>query len=277
MKSTICFMAALVALSTSGSLAAAGAEPILNDPKFSLTAGAAFLRLNTSANFVDKDSGISIPFDAEGALGLPDHDTTLFVYGRYRFNDKHAISFGGLGIRRDSSASGSIDFGRLEISGEARLKDSTDFYHLNYTYTFREDSRSRVFGSLGLYGVDIEYSLDAVGQVTLAGLVLDEETFSRNASVFAPLPLIGLDAIFAISPRWSLGSKAAVIGGSVGDIKDALILDANIRAQYAFHKNWAGIIGLRYFNADFDVDKDDLRTEVNYSFDGLFIGLSLTL
>ena len=68
-----------------------------------------------------------------------------------------------------------------------------------------------------------------------------------------------------------------LVGGSVGDIRDALVLDSSIRAQYMFNEAFGLHFGIKYFNADFDVNKSSLRTEVSYGFDGVFGGISLSI
>ena len=68
-----------------------------------------------------------------------------------------------------------------------------------------------------------------------------------------------------------------LIGGSVADIRDALVLDTTVRAQYMFNESIGLHFGLKYFNAEFDVNQDDVRSEVSYGFDGVFAGLSLAI
>ena len=67
------------------------------------------------------------------------------------------------------------------------------------------------------------------------------------------------------------------LAGRVGDIRDALVLDTSVRAQYMFNESFGLHFGIKYFNADFDVDKSSVRKEVSYGFDGVFGGISLTI
>lgn len=130
-----------------------------------------------------------------------------------------------------------------------------------------------IFGVVGLYGLDVKYQLDAYGQISIDGeLVADD-----SITTFAPLPMIGVEAVFALTSKWSFGTKVALIGGSVGDIRDALVLDTSVRARYMFNERLVLHFGIKYFNADFDVNKSSQRSEVAYGFDGVFGGLSLSI
>ena len=248
------------------------------DTRFSIGIAAAALRYDTQLEFVDKDSGRSIFVDAEGTLGLPDTDVSPAIFGRYRFSRRHSLGFSYWSLKRSNTlVSPDFDIGDLEVSGVIEVSDRSHFYYLNYSYTFMEDSRSKIFGVLGLYGLDVKYAIEAEGQIFFDGELIAEDSFTRTASAFAPLPMVGIDAIFAVTPRWSFGTKVMLIGGSVGDVRDALVLDTSVRAQYMFNESLGLHFGIKYFNADFDVDKSSVRSKVSYGFDGVFGGLSLTI
>jgi hypothetical protein len=66
------------------------------------------------------------------------------------------------------------------------------------------------------------------------------------------------------------------VGGSAGDVRNAFVLDTNIRAQYMFNKNWGVMMGIKYFNAEFDINKSAVKTEVSYGYDGAFLGLAIS-
>jgi hypothetical protein len=249
-----------------------------SDTRFSLGIAAAALRYDTQVKFVDKDSSNSIFVDAEGTLGLPETDVSPAFFGRYRFSRRHSIGFSYWSLKRSNTfISPEIGVGDFEVSGSVEISDRSQFYYLNYSYTLMEDQRSKIFGVLGLYGLDARYQLDANGEIFLDGELIADESLTRTASAFAPLPMIGIDAVFALTQKWSFGTKVMLIGGSVGDIRDALVLDTSVRAQYMFNESFGLHFGIKYFNADFDVNKSTQRTEVSYGFDGVFGGLSLTI
>ncbi len=248
-----------------------------SDTRFSLGIGLAALRYDAQLNFIDKDSGNSIFVDAEGTLGLPESDVSPVLFGRYRFSPRHSLGFSLWSLRRSTTLiDGDIDLGDLEIAGRVDLADRSSFFYLTYNYTFLQDARANVFGTVGLYGIDVKYELEATGSITIDGLPIAGDTVVRDVSVAAPLPMVGLDAVFALTPRWSLGTKLTFVAGSVGNVRNALVLDTSVRARYMFNDSFGLHVGMKYFNADFDVDQSELRTEVRYGFDGVFGGISLS-
>lgn len=270
----ICLMAAAWVGGGSGA-AWAAEEPELQENRFSLGVGFARVRFDTNFKFTDKDTGRDAFVDAEGTLGLPEKENIPVVFGRYRFSKKHALGFSAFRVRRESTLfADELNLGNFTITGEATLSDETSFYYLNYTYTFMQDERSRVFGSIGMYGLDLDYRLDLMGEILYKGVPLASDSYSRNASVFAPLPMVGLDAVFALTPRWSLATRITLVGGKYQDVS-ALVLDTAVRARYAFSKHIGLILGIKYFNADITIDKSDTKTEVSYGFDGIFIGVGM--
>jgi len=260
----------------SGSSNAWGAEEKqLRGGRFSMGIGAGFVRFDTNFKFTDKNSGLSAFVDAEGTLGLPESDTLGIIYGRYRFSKKHALGFSTFRVKRENALfADKLNLGDWTISGTATLTDKTEFYFLNYTYTFMQDERSRVFGSFGLYGLNLSYRLDLFGEIEYQGDPLDSDTYEAEAGVFAPLPMFGLDAVFALTSKWWLATRITMVGGSYEDIS-AGILDTSIRSGFEFSKHVGVIFGIQYFNASVTIDDDDLKTDVSYGFDGAFLGLAL--
>lgn len=255
----------------------AAEEPQLKDSRFGLGIGAGFMRFDTSFKFTEKSSGRSVFVDSEGSLGLPEEDTIGIVFGRYRFSEKHAIGFSTFRVRRENRLlDGQATLGDYTITGRATLTDRTNFYYLNYTYTFMQDERTRVFGAFGLYGVDLTYALDLFGTIEYQGNPLPDQAYSASASAFAPLPMFGLDAVFALTPRWWFGTRVTLVAGSYEDITSASVLDTAVRAGYRFVEHAGIIFGLEYFSADLTIEDTEFDTDISYRYDGFFVGLHLS-
>lgn len=114
--------------------------------------------------------------------------------------------------------------------------------------------------------------MDASGQITLNGQPVAGNSYSAEASVFAPLPLFGLDAWFFFTEKWALGTKILIVGGSYQDVS-ALVLDTSVRMKYHFTKHVGLSFAINYFNAGIDIDASELKTEIDYGFDGAALGL----
>ena len=236
---------------------------------------AGIMRFDTNFKFTDRDSGRSVFLDAEGTMELPEVKTIPLIYGFWRPTPKHGLGFAYFSVRRESELV-AIDrnFGDLSLEGRATLTDDTRFYALTYNYTFFQDSRAFVFASFGIKAIDLEYQFDAVGTLSLDGEPIESGVYSETLEQFAPIPLAGIDAWFALTDRWSFGARAAFVAGEVSDVR-AVITESSIRAKYAFNENIGLIMGINYFDGDITINDTDKKTEINYGLDGLFFGIDL--
>jgi hypothetical protein len=236
---------------------------------------AGLMRFDTNFKITDRETGRSVFLDAEGTLQLPETKVMPIVYGYWRPSPKHGLGFGYFSVRRDSELI-AIDrnFDDLRLDGRATLTDDTRFYALKYNYTVFQDSRAFVFASFGIKAIDLEYQFDAIGQVSLDGEVIESGTYSSTIEQFAPIPLAGIDAWFALTDKWSFGARAAFVAGDVSDVR-AVITESSIRAKYDFNKNVGLIFGINYFDGDITINAADEKQEINYGFDGVMLGIDV--
>jgi hypothetical protein len=276
-------LARLAALSALAWLPVASAQEAAFDDANSLTLSrtlsvgiaAGLMRFDTNFKFTDRDSGASVFLDSEGTMGLPETKVIPLVYGYWRPSSKHGLGFGYFSVHRDSELI-AIDrnFDDLTLNGRATLDDHTRFYALTYNYTVFQDSRAFLFASFGIKAIDLEYQFDAVGTVSLDGEILDSGRYSESLEQFAPIPLAGIDAWFALTDKWSFGARAAFVAGDVSDVR-AVIIESSIRAKYAFNDNFGLVMGINYFDGDITLNDTDRKTEINYGFEGLMLGIDV--
>lgn len=241
--------------------------------KLSVGIAAGPMRFDTNFKFTNRDTGRSVFLDSEGSMDLPEVKTIPLIYGFYRPSPKHGIGFGYFSVFRDSELV-AIDrnFGDLSVDGRAALEDDTRFYTLSYNYTLFQDSRAFLFASLGINAIDLKYDFDAFGVLSIDDVPITTGAYSDSLEQFAPIPMIGLDAWFAITDKWSFGARASFVAGEVSDVR-ALILESRIRAKYDFNEHIGLLIGLLYFDGDVTLNDTEKKTEINYGFEGLFVGL----
>ncbi len=65
-------------------------------------------------------------------------------------------------------------------------------------------------------------------------------------------------------------------GGSYQEVS-ALVLDTSVRAKYQFTKNIGMSFGITYFNSEVTIDEADIKTEVDYGYDGIALGVDILL
>lgn len=241
--------------------------------RFALGIGTAAVRLNSNFKITDKQTGNSLFIDAEGTLNLPEIARVNTVYAGYRLAEKHSLGFAYFGINRETSLL-AIDLNLddiILIKADAKLKDETDFYQLTYAYGLFSDDRSSIKATFGLYGLDLKLAFEAEGDLTING-VTQSGTYRETVSVFAPLPLLGLDFTFFFTPKWSMRTRVALVGGAYEDVS-ASILTSSINARYDFSKHFGGVMGIAYFDAKVEIDDETTLNEVAYGYSGIYAGL----
>lgn len=235
--------------------------------------GLAAVRFDTKIRFIEKQSGVSVFLDPEGNLDLPEIARVNTFYAAYRLAKKHVIGAAYFAVKRDTTFfNQEINADDIVIlNGQASLSDDTKFYFLDYGYTLFHDHRSNVKGLLGIAGLDLKYTFEASGEIVIDG-VPTTGNYYKDASVFAPLPLFGIDLSFAFTPKWSVATKVALVAGSYEEIK-ASAFQARTDARYWFTKNVGGVVGISYFNADVTINEQTERKEITYGYGGAYAGL----
>jgi len=240
--------------------------------KFVFGVGIGYERFDTNIKIFDLSSGRDVFVDMEGTLGLPEKETIPLIYGTYRPSKKHGFGWSYFRVKRDTNLIAlDENLGDLNVTGNVTLSDHTSFYYVSYNYTLFEDERAVVFANLGLYGLDLKYVLRAEGDITYRNIPITSGEFERNINQFAPLPLVGINSWFALTPKWAMGAQVSVVGGSYNDIS-AFVLSSKIRARYSLSEHWALNIGVNYLDADVTVDDTDRKTDIRYGFSGFAAG-----
>lgn len=260
----------LLCLAATDSLAGPNTLSQSNDTGLGL--GYALVRFDTSVKFTDKATNQSVFVDTEGTLDLPDWDAIPLLYGKYRFSQKHAIGFSYFQVRRESSL---FDFDETledaRVTGTARFLDETSFYNIYYAYTLFEDERSSILWKFGINALDIRYVLEADGTVTYEDMTTTDR-LREETGVFAPMPLIGLDFWYAFTPKWGISSNVSLVAGNFDDYR-GWVVNTNINARYNITDHMGAVFGISYFDADIIIEDALERTDVNYSYDGIFLGI----
>ena len=258
---------------------AAFAEPaneqeLYKSTRFAIGVGAAIVKFDTKLKFTDKTRTVfdSIFIDPEGNLDLPETSSVTTFYAIWNINPRHSLGLSFWSVNRESSLF-NIDetFEDVRVEGSAKISDATNFYRFSYGYTLFNDYRSKIKLSAGIYGLDLKYVFEADGQLTIDG-VAEPGSIKEEASVFAPLPLIGLDFWYAFTPEWSMSTKVAFVAGSYEDVS-ATALQTGINAQYKVSEHVGIVLGIAYFDTDVVIEDDVDKKEIAYGYDGGFIGM----
>ena len=244
-----------------------------HDNRFYLGVGSAIVRFNTKIKYVDKQLQIPIVIDPEGSLDLPEVSNVYTLYGGFRFAKRHSLDLHYFSVDRETSVStGDLNLGDIIVlRGDVRLSDKTHFLALDYGYNVFSDRRTFVDLLVGLYVLDLKYELEASGQIEIDGVV-DTRTYKQVAEATAPVPNVGVRMNYALSPRWSTLAQFAFIAGSRDEI-EVTAMKTDVTVKYLFTKHFGADFGVSYFNADLTIEDAQTRTDVNYGYNGIYVGL----
>jgi len=128
---------------------------------------------------------------------------------------------------------------------------------------------------VGIYGLDLKYVFKADGEITIDG-VTTSGSIEEEAKIFAPLPLVGLDFLFHITPDWSFATRVAFVAGSHDDLS-ASVFQTSIRALYRVNRHFGFIMGLAYFDADVVIEDEVEKQDISYGYDGAYVGMHFLL
>lgn len=243
--------------------------------RLSVGIAASYAYFNTNATFLDKTDNRTIYISPEGQLGLDRSQFIPAIYGFWHPAKRHWVGFSYFTIQREgNSKSVDRDIGNVNVTGNILVSDRSSFYYLSYNYLLFYDDRSFVLGALGMYGINLKADYKISGELKIDDEPVESQFYDENIDRFAPFPLIGLRAQFAITPKWYVGTSAALIGGEYSGMS-AFVFESKMLARYVIHKNISILGELMFFNADTELDEENQRTNARYSFVALFIGIDV--
>jgi hypothetical protein len=278
---TCCFpLAAAAVLGCSLAIAAAPAAAQsganaqgLLDNKFSLSLGSFIVGTDLKAELRGRAVGANQEVDFGKDFGLGNDATRVRLDGLWRINPKHHLRFMYFDTQNDGTRTldRTINWGDYSfnvgasVTAEARLR----IFELAYEYAFARQPTYEVAGTIGVHYIDTQLRLsgsatltDANGNVSAAGSV------TRENSVPAPLPVIGLRGGWVVAPQWYLEAHAQFFKAQLQGI-DGTITDARVAGTWMFHRNFGVGLGYNYFGADMDLDKSSFNGDLKLGYSGL--------
>jgi len=238
--------------------------------KFSLDLG--YFIANTDTG-VRLGSGLGVSVDMEDLLGLDTANSAGRVGASWRFTDnrRHRLDFEWFRFNRDGSNTIEQDIPYKDEDGNEKIIEAGtyvesffdfDIYQLAYSYSFFQDDRIDLAGSLGLYVMPIDFGLSATGLFNVG----------ESASFTAPLPTLGVRADFAITPKWIFRSGLQVFYLEIGEFQGS-ILQTNVAIEYLPWKHFGFGLGFDSLNVRVEADGDDypgidFQGEVNFHYTG---------
>jgi hypothetical protein len=207
--------------------------------------------------------------DLEG-LGLSSDESVWRLDGYWRFAKKHRLGFGYYKLSRDGSAglTEEIKIGDITIPVNANVATELDmgFYSIDYLYSLYQGEKWEISGGLGVYWVDLEFSIEA--SVDIDGTVILDGPFFESTDFSGPLPYLALSFEYYITPKWLAIVKGGYFQLSVGDV-DGTLANLGAKLEYQFTQRFGLGLGYDGFRIDVDIDDGNLHSNIEYKYHGV--------
>ena len=242
------------------------------DNRFALSAGAFFVRFNSSYAYKAEGFGERRFVDLEGQLDVPATEIVGNLAARFRIADRHHIMAEYSRFRRsgDRGLEGeTIDIGGTTVgfNGRTTVEMNYDFVDVNYGYAFTRDERSSFIGELGVHIFRLESGYSIVGE-----LVVDGNTYPSDIEggdvITAAFPLLGVAIEFQMARRWIIVNSVDAVYLPVGDIRGAAVRTL-LAGGFLISRSVGLKLGLSYNYERLEYKTDSAIEEVEFDFSGI--------
>ena len=224
--------------------------------------GGAAYELDTEMS-LSGEAGAGATIDFEEVFDLPGSKTTFQLMGTVRISEKRRwIDFGYVDLDRSGTRiiQEDIVFGDyvFQAGGDVTAQFGTRFIYAAFRYDFLHLEPIRISGSAGVSYVDLTSSLRADGSVTDAGGTPITGTFEHEASIGAPVPMIGIALDWALTRRLVLRQYNRLFRINVSAL-DGGLYQNGIRLNWYFAKHFG--LGLGFDRTELDINEAEVNTD----------------
>jgi hypothetical protein len=245
-----------------------GEEEIYEWKRFRLGVGAQLVATVDTTLRVDSPTlGVGTEIDLESDFNVDDRLFLGRVDADWWFAKRHALDFSAFKISREGTrvTNRDIQIGDVVFPVDTEVTSESDLamVKLAYRYAFLYRPRWRAGASLGVHTVNWNSSW------TAGALALDEE-FDYTI----PLPVIGVFAAYAITPRLFLDASSEFFSLEYEEY-DGFVNNTRVNLEHHTFEHVGFGVGLDYFlvNASAENESGSLSAETEFDYIGLLVYL----
>ena len=236
-----------------------------NEPweKAALYLGAFVIDSNSDLQLGIGSGALDVKVDAEEVLGLEKNFTVFRADAFWRITRRNRVDFTYYQMKRDGST-----FLGIEIPGFGPLGSQvdTDFdmtiLRGSYAWSFFKNEHFDLGISGGLYGMGVDFKIEAKDP---GGSSIESTDFT------VPLPVIGLRANFALTPKWFIRQSIDYFYVNIGDYEGQLV-DLNVALEWNALKYLGLGVGYNFVSMGLDYNgSDDFLSEIDLSYGGVLL------
>lgn len=238
-------------------------ETIPNHPALSddlnISLGVFYPRIATSASLAPSGGGTGATIDFEDTFDLDERTVTPIANLFWRVSDNWRLDVGYFELTRDATRTlaANVTWGDETFLAGTTVDSSFDFSDLRisaaYAFFKRQDKELGI--GLGLHVAGMKTSVQASG------------IGAESSDVTAPLPVINLYGVFALTNEWAVNMRADWLSLSYGDYAGD-VRNMEINALYQPFRNVGFGIGVRSLVIDVDIDNPDWHGQARLAFQG---------
>jgi hypothetical protein len=223
--------------------------------------------INSRIYYGPSDFPIALPIDIQEDLGFKNSLLAFRVGLSYRFSKRHAMTVGyyqfDLEGTRRLERTVEIGGSEFEVGLDVASRYEEKIFKIAYDFIFHDDGKVLLSISPGLHVSSLDFSIAALPNLPAPGP-------SEDASVTAPLPMLGGRIKYSLTPKWSMVLSSNVFLLSTGDQSGA-ITDSSFVFEYQTNSAFGFGVGLNRYTIDLDIDDGDKRWDVQSVYSGAYL------
>jgi hypothetical protein len=242
----------------SGGAVAIPDHPLLRD-SFVFSVGGYYARTATTAALAPSGGGTGIAIDFEDTLDLDKRNLTPMAGFMWRFSERWRVELEYFAVGRDATRTlaSEVQWGDQTFPVGTTVDSTFDFSDLRvsagYSFFKRRDKELGV--GLGLHVSGIKASLGAAG------------SSAEAKDVTAPLPVVNLYGLFALTDEWALRMRVDWLSLTYGDYSgDVRGVGVDVLYQPFRHVGFG--LGVRSLMMDLTIEDPDWHGEARTSYSG---------
>lgn len=149
------------------------------------------------------------------------------------------------------------------VDGEVSAESSATIVELAYEYVFLSRDNYEVAGSVGIHAVKFKFAISGDGSMGGQPAAFRRE----SADTTAPLPVIGLRALWQLSPNWYLDAQGQYFYLKY-DPYDGSVTDLRIGVTRMFGEHFGVGAGFNRFTARVGIDNNDFNGDLKWNYSG---------
>jgi hypothetical protein len=254
-----------------------GPPGLITDP-FNVVLGGYIVGTNFKATLNGHSVSTDTPIDFNQTFGTGSDFNRFRLDAVWRITPKHhvrALWFQS-DVTRSRNLTKNIEWGDYTFQANANIKATNNLgvYELAYEYAFITRPDFELTGSFGVHLLNMQLKLSGAATLTNPdGTTTSVQSQTKASNLPAPLPVIGVGALWAVVPNVYLNGSAQVFKFSY-DGYNGNWSDLRATGTWMFSRHFGAGLGYDWFHVNVDVSSANFNGKVALGYSGLQLFLT---